>query len=253
MQSEIRVDSDEMSVEGRMMDFRERDAVADHRLTEHLVLIFDDMSGVEKHGLGEPGQSTSASVGANNSFSKGRLMETLFDGSQRVSTLNFRRGWRLVGLAWQTERNAGALRGPIPSPDEGWKDGLLASRRDSEKVDDWDLILEGLSKPTIICRVRIVAHESVVHHLIAVENLAVDITLVIIPHAVACLRKDRVDRQQESHLRRLEDSAPWIDQRVSLAVDNKAFTKLLGSQMVVDFAESSYPLECGRAQKSVAN
>jgi hypothetical protein len=54
-------------------------------------------------------------------------------------------------------------------------------------------------------------------------------------------------------LRRFEDSAPWIDQRVSLAVDNEAFTKLLGSQMVVDFAESSYPLECGGAQKSVAN
>ena len=42
-------------------------------------------------------------------------------------------------------------------------------------------------------------------------------------------------------MRRLEDSAPWIDQRVSLAVDNEAFTKLLGSQMVVDFAESSLP------------
>ena len=54
-------------------------------------------------------------------------------------------------------------------------------------------------------------------------------------------------------MRRLEDSAPWIDQRVSLAVDNEAFTKLLGGQMVVDFAESSYSLESGRAQKSVAN
>jgi hypothetical protein len=113
--------------------------------------------------------------------------------------------------------------------------------------------LEGISKPTVVCGVRIVAHESVVHHLIAVENLAVDITLVIIPHAVACFRKDRVDRQQESHLRRLEDSAPWIDQRISLAVDDEAFTKLLSGQMVVDFAESSHSLECGCAQKSIAN
>jgi hypothetical protein len=54
-------------------------------------------------------------------------------------------------------------------------------------------------------------------------------------------------------LRRLEDSASWIDQRVSLAFDNEAFTKLLGSQMVVNFAESSYPFECACAQKSVAN
>lgn len=51
MQSEILVDSDEMRIEGGVMDFREGDAVSDHRLTKHLVLIFDDMSGVEKHGL----------------------------------------------------------------------------------------------------------------------------------------------------------------------------------------------------------
>jgi hypothetical protein len=80
-----------MGVEGCVVDFRERDAVADHRLTKQLVLIFDDMSGVEKHRLGEPGQRTPASVGANNSFSKGRLMKTLLDGPQSVSTLNFRR------------------------------------------------------------------------------------------------------------------------------------------------------------------
>ena len=70
MQSEIRVDSDEMSVEGRVMDFRERDAVADHRLTKHFVLIFDDMSGVEKHGLGNPDRAH------RNCFSKRRLMKT---------------------------------------------------------------------------------------------------------------------------------------------------------------------------------
>jgi hypothetical protein len=83
-----------MRVEGGVMDLRERDAVADHRLTKHLVLIFDDMSGVEKHGLGEPGQSTPASVGANNSFSEGRLMKTLLDGLQSVSAFDFRRGRR---------------------------------------------------------------------------------------------------------------------------------------------------------------
>ncbi|MFZ0601628.1 MAG: hypothetical protein WAN05_09775 [Roseiarcus sp.] len=53
-------------------------------------------------------------------------------------------------------------------------------------------------------------------------------------------------------MRRLEDSAPWIDQRISLPVDDEAFAELLGSQMIVDFAESSHTLECGRAQKSVA-
>lgn len=109
MQSEIRVDSDEMSVEGRVVDFRERDAVADHRLTKHLVLIFDDMSGVEKHGLGETGHSTPASVGANNSFSKGRLMKTLLDDLQSVSAVNFRRRRREIVLPRKAERDVGAL------------------------------------------------------------------------------------------------------------------------------------------------
>ena len=109
MQSEIRVNSDEMSVEGRVVDFRERDAVADHRLTKHLVLIFDDMSGVEKHELGETGHSTPASVGANNSFSKGRLMKTLLDGLQSVSAVNFRRRRREIVLPRKAERDVGAL------------------------------------------------------------------------------------------------------------------------------------------------
>jgi hypothetical protein len=71
MQSEVRVDSDEMSVEGRVVDFRERDTIADHRLAKQLMSIFDNMSGVEQHGFGETGQSTPASVGANNGFSEG--------------------------------------------------------------------------------------------------------------------------------------------------------------------------------------
>jgi hypothetical protein len=110
MQSEVWVDSDEMSIEGRVVDFRERDPVADHRLTKQLVLIFDDVSGVEQHGLGETGHSTSASVGANNSFSKGRLMKTLLDGLQSVSALDFRRRRRKAVLSWKAERNVGALR-----------------------------------------------------------------------------------------------------------------------------------------------
>src|ERR1700721_3022688 len=98
MQSEVRVDSEEMSVEGRVVDFRERDTIADHRLSKQLMSIFDNMSGVEQHGLGETGHSTSTSVGANNSFSEGRLMKTLLDGLQSVSAFDFRRRRREVVL-----------------------------------------------------------------------------------------------------------------------------------------------------------
>jgi hypothetical protein len=71
--------------------------------------IFDNMSSVEQHGFGETGQSTPASVRANNSFSKGRLMKTLLDGLQSISPLDFGRGRRKAGLSWQAERNVGAL------------------------------------------------------------------------------------------------------------------------------------------------
>jgi hypothetical protein len=110
MQSVIRVDSDEMSVEGGVVDFRERDAVADHRLTKLLDLIFDDMGGVEQHGLGETGQSTPTSAGANNSFSEGRLMKTLLDGSQGVSALDFRRRRGKAALSRKAERDVGTPR-----------------------------------------------------------------------------------------------------------------------------------------------
>jgi hypothetical protein len=46
------------------------------------------------------------------------------------------------------------------------------------------LVLEGLPEPAVVCGLRVVAHESVVHHLIAVENLAVDFALVVIPDPV---------------------------------------------------------------------
>ena len=47
VQSVVWIDSDQVGVEGGMMDFRKRDAVANHRLTKQFVLILDDVSSVE--------------------------------------------------------------------------------------------------------------------------------------------------------------------------------------------------------------
>jgi len=43
----IRVDTDQMSVEGRVMDFRKRDAIWNHRLAELLVLVRNDVGRVQ--------------------------------------------------------------------------------------------------------------------------------------------------------------------------------------------------------------
>ena len=79
-----------MSIEGGVVDFRARDAVPNYRLTKQLVLIFDDMGSVERDELGETGQSTPTSIGADNSFSERRLMKTSLDGLQSVSAFDFR-------------------------------------------------------------------------------------------------------------------------------------------------------------------
>lgn len=48
MQPIIRVDANQMRVEGRMMNLRERDAVRNNRLAKLLILIRDDMGGIEQ-------------------------------------------------------------------------------------------------------------------------------------------------------------------------------------------------------------
>jgi hypothetical protein len=48
MQPVVRVDADQMGVECSMMDFWERDAVWNHWLTEPLVLIRDNVRGVQQ-------------------------------------------------------------------------------------------------------------------------------------------------------------------------------------------------------------
>jgi hypothetical protein len=48
-------------------------------------------------------------------------------------------------------------------------------------------------KPAIVWSVWILTHEGVVHHLVAVENLTVNLTLTVVPHAVTRFRKHCVD------------------------------------------------------------
>jgi hypothetical protein len=45
--TEIGVDPDQVNIEGRMVDFRQRQAIRDDRLPQLLVRIHDDMSSIE--------------------------------------------------------------------------------------------------------------------------------------------------------------------------------------------------------------
>src|SRR2546426_9881198 len=73
MNLEVRIDSDQLRVESRVMRFRERDAVLHHRLPELLVPIFDDMRGIEQHRLTQARQRAAASVRRDHGLAEGCL------------------------------------------------------------------------------------------------------------------------------------------------------------------------------------
>src|SRR5215467_2667811 len=98
---------------------------------------------------------------------------------------------------------------------------------------------------------RVLAHEGVFYGVVALEDLAMNVTLVVVPNLAARLGKDGLDRQQISHLLRLEDAPLWIDKRYALAIENKAGLQLARRQMIVNLAQPSHMLECGYAQEHV--
>ena len=87
----IGVDADQVGIEGRMMDLRQRQAIRDDRLPKLLVRIHDDVSGIEQPRLGQMGDRTATSVGAQDGIPKRCLVQPRFDLSQGVAALW--RGW----------------------------------------------------------------------------------------------------------------------------------------------------------------
>jgi hypothetical protein len=77
MDSEIRVDPDQVGVEGGMVDLRQRQAIRDDRLAQFLVGIHDDMNGIEQSRLGQMGDRIAPTVGAQDGISKGCLVPTV--------------------------------------------------------------------------------------------------------------------------------------------------------------------------------
>ena len=51
--SVIRVEADQVGVERRMMDLGQRQAMRDHRLSEVLVCVDDDVGGIDQSRFGQ--------------------------------------------------------------------------------------------------------------------------------------------------------------------------------------------------------
>ena len=75
MDTEIRVDPDQIGIKGGVVNLRQRQPVCDDRLAQLLIRINDDMGGIEQPGLRQQaGDSAAASVGGQDSISEGCLM-----------------------------------------------------------------------------------------------------------------------------------------------------------------------------------
>src|SRR5215471_18721349 len=80
-------------------------------------------------------------------------------------------------------------RRPVPSGNKSGQHGLIPGRRNAQKIDDWYPVLKCFQEPSIVGSARVLAHEGVVDRLIALEYLAMDLALVVVPDPGSRLRK----------------------------------------------------------------
>ena len=98
---------------------------------------------------------------------------------------------------------------------------------------------------------EVLTHEGIVDRLVALENLAMHLALVVVPDLAARLGKHSLDRQQEAHWLRLEDAALRIDEREAFAFEDEARLQLGRRQMIVHLAKSSDVLKSRHAHEPV--
>lgn len=68
--AEVGVDPDQVCIEGGMVELRQRDSVANNGLPTHLMLVGNDVGGIQEQWLRQPGESASAVVRRNNRLPK---------------------------------------------------------------------------------------------------------------------------------------------------------------------------------------
>jgi hypothetical protein len=128
--------------------------------------------------------------------------------------------------ASSTRRRSGCQ----PAYDECRDDGSILTGRSAEEIDDRNLPLHRIQEPAVIRRVRVSAHELVFDDIIARVDLAMGLALIIIPDPSASSWKHGLNAQPVCHLLRLENPAPWVDQRNALTVTFEPTREIGGIQ-----------------------
>lgn len=116
MDPEIRIYPDQVRIEGGMVDLRQRDPVGNNGLPPARIGVVDDVGRVQQQSLRQSRQRAATPVGGDHSVAKRRLVQSLLDGVQGVSTFGCVRAE--AGLASCPERDACRPGLSIPTGDE---------------------------------------------------------------------------------------------------------------------------------------
>ena len=73
--AEIGIDPDQIGVESSVMNFRQRQTIRNDRLTQLLIGIHDDVSGIEQPRFGQMGDRAPPPAGAQDGISKRCLVQ----------------------------------------------------------------------------------------------------------------------------------------------------------------------------------
>jgi hypothetical protein len=218
------------------------------------MLIFDDVGRVEEQGLRKPGYRASSIVGCDDSLAKERLVKPLFHCSQGVAPFwerlgHFRRRHR--GIFLEAEHNASLERCRIPSDDIRREEWFVAARSDPEEIDYRNPVFHRFTKPTIVGRFGITTHEGIVDSVVPLEDLAMDLSLVIVPDPTATSREHCCDREQIFCLARFENATLRVDERNALVLEHEPRTQLRCREMVAIQTETPNMVPRGQPQRCV--
>jgi len=85
MDAVVGIDTDQIGIEGSMMDLGQREPVGDHRLSKFFVTVGDDVCGIQQPALGPSRNGAATIISGEYSFAERRLVKALADQAERVA------------------------------------------------------------------------------------------------------------------------------------------------------------------------
>ena len=158
------------------------------------------MCGVEQPFLRQSGKRTAPLIGTDHRLAERRLVKPLLDSAERITALLDVLGSNKFLLIRSAEHDPGLERLCIPARHIHRHNGLLTTGRDAQEPNHRYPIFVCRPKPSVVGGVRVIPHKGIVDRVVAFENLAVDVPLIVVPDAPARPRKHSPDREQVTHL-----------------------------------------------------